>query len=169
MPCSRWTTSRRGSPATSTTSCTRPSERGRPFDWGRSGDNGGPKITRNVALFTVACVDYAIDAARVRHLLPPGREVGRSIVFEGSTFPVIDLRSVFRLPAGPRTGRVLLMDDGMGRNAALMVDAMGMPARLDERTLTALPAGVPGAGGGRFSGGPRVRGGAVAGGVAPPL
>jgi len=35
---------------------------------------------------------------------------------------------------------VLLMDDGMGRNAALMVDAMGKPARLDERTLTALPA-----------------------------
>ena len=111
-----------------------------PFNWGRGGDNGGPGTTRNVALFTVACVDYAIDAARVRHLLPPGREVGRSIVFEGSTFPVIDLRSVFRLPAGPRTGRVLLMDDGMGRNAALMVDAMGMPARLDERTLTALPA-----------------------------
>jgi len=111
-----------------------------PFNWGRGGDNGGPGTTRNVALFTVACVDYAIDAARVRHLVPPGREVGRSIVFEGSTFPVIDLRSVFRLSAGPRTGRVLLMDDGTGRNAALMVDAVGMAVRLDERTLTALPA-----------------------------
>src|SRR5215470_11591859 len=98
MPCSRWTASRRRSTATSTTSRARPNEGGVPFSWGRGGDNGGPGTTRNVALFTVACVDYAIDAARVRHLVPTGREVGRSIVFEGSSFPVIDLRSVFRLP-----------------------------------------------------------------------
>jgi len=110
-----------------------------PSSWGRGGGDGGLGITRSVALFTVACVDYAIDAARVRHLVPPGREAGRSIVFEGVSFPVIDLRSVFRLPAGPRTGRMLLMDDGAGRTAALMVDAVGAPVRLDERTFTALP------------------------------
>jgi chemotaxis signal transduction protein len=111
-----------------------------PFNWGRSADDGGPGRTRTVALFTVACVDYAIDAARVRHLVPPGREVGGSIVFEGSSFPLIDLRSIFRLPSVPRTGRVLLIDDGAARNAALMVDAVGTPVRLDERTIMPLPA-----------------------------
>ena len=110
-----------------------------PFDWGRSAGDGGPGSTRSMALFTVACVDYAIDAARVRHLFPAGREAGRSIAFDGATFPVINLRSIFRLPAGPRTGRVLLMDDGAGRTAALVVDAVGRPARLDQRALTALP------------------------------
>jgi len=75
----------------------------------------------------------------VRHLFPAGREAGRSIAFDGATFPVIELRSIFRLPAGPRTGRVLLMDDGAGRTAALVVDAVGAPARLDQRALTALP------------------------------
>src|SRR5437899_5574066 len=118
----------------STTSCVRSREAGVPFDWGRSAGDGGPGSTRSVALFTVACVDYAIDAARVRHLFPAGREAGRSIAFDGATFPVIDLRSIFRLPAGPGTGRVLLIDDGAGRTAALGGGGGGRPAPLDPRS-----------------------------------
>src|SRR6059036_1591242 len=139
MPCSRWTASRRRWPTTSPTSCARRSEGAVPFSWGRGGGDGRAETARSVALFTVACVEYAIDAARVRHLVPAGREPGRSIVFEGSTYPLIALRAVFRLPAGPRTGRVLLMDDGAGRTAALMVDGVGTMARLEQRALTALP------------------------------
>jgi len=94
---------------------------------------------RSVVLFTVAGVEYAIDAGRVRHLVPAGRETGRSVVFEGANYPPVDLRALFRLPAAPRTGRALLVDDGAGRTASLMVDAAGTLARLEERAVTPLP------------------------------
>lgn len=109
-----------------------------PFSWGRGGGEGPVASARSVALFTVSGVEYAIDAARVRHLMPTGRETGRAVVFEGATYPLIDLRALFRLPAPPRVGRVLLVDDGAGRTAALMVDVVGTLARLEERALTPL-------------------------------
>src|SRR2546425_10496673 len=139
MPCSRWTASRRRWPTTSPTSCARRSEGAVPFSWGRGGGDGRAETARSVALFTVACGEYAIAAARVRHLVPAGREPRRSIVFEGATYPLIALRAVFRLRAGPRPGRVRPMDDGAGRTAALMVDGVGTMARLEQRALTALP------------------------------
>jgi len=121
------------------TSCAPRSEGAVPFSWGRGDGESRAGTGRSVVLFTVAGVEYAIDAARVRHLVPASREAGRSIVFEGATYPLIDLRALFRLPAAPRTGRAVLVDDGAGRRAALMVDAVGTPARLGERALTALP------------------------------
>ena len=105
-----------------------------PFSWG-----GGSTSSRSLILFTVGGVDYAIDAPRVRHLVPAGRETGRPIVFEGATYPLLDLRTLFRLPAAPRPGRVLLVDDEAGRTAALMVDAVGPLAKLDG-AHTPLPA-----------------------------
>ncbi len=109
-----------------------------PFDRKRS--ESAAASPRRFVLFTVSGVDYVIDAACVRHLVPAGRETGRPVLFEGSTYPPIELRALFRLPAAPRPGRVLLVDDGAGRLAALMVDVVGPLVRLEERALTPLPA-----------------------------
>ena len=112
-----------------------------PFNLGRgsSNGNGARTSTRSVALFTVGGVDYAIDAERVRHLVPAGRETGQAVVFEGVTYRLIDLRTLFRLPAIPRAGRVLLVDDGGSRTGALVADNIATLACLEERALTPLP------------------------------
>jgi chemotaxis signal transduction protein len=88
-------------------------------------------------LFSVHGTRYALEAARVKHVLRDEGGDRAEIVFLGVPYPVIDLRTILGFPAwdgpvgGPR-GRVALLVAGVGLSAALLADVVV--------TLTALPA-----------------------------
>lgn len=85
-------------------------------------------------------VDYAVDGRRIRHLTPGPVDQPGEIVFDGVSYPPVDLRELFGLPpAAPGHGRVVLVEDGGGRRAALYVDAVRDLARLDGGDCTPLP------------------------------
>jgi chemotaxis signal transduction protein len=56
------------------------------------------------ALVAVDGVEYAVDAAWVRRSLPAPDPLPAVNLHRGTTFPVIDLRQVFGLPARPAGG-----------------------------------------------------------------
>jgi hypothetical protein len=96
-----------------------------------------PTLHGRGVLFSVHGIPYALEAARVKHVLRDEGGAGAEVVYLDQPYPVIDLRAVLGFPAwngpvgGPR-GRVALLVAGAGRSGALLADAV--------MNLTALPA-----------------------------
>lgn len=96
------------------------------------------ETARRCVLFSVADVAYAVDAHRVRHLLPMVEDAGAPVVFDRAQYPIIDLHAFFRGPAAARPDRVMLIADD-DRRGALLVDGVLSLARLEERAIQPLP------------------------------
>jgi purine-binding chemotaxis protein CheW len=98
-----------------------------------------PAGSRRHVVFWVGEVEYAIEARGVRRILPIPPDPGPEVVVMGQHHPLVDLRVLFRLPPAPGA-RVVLLVEGAGGRAGLVVDRLAAPAPIDEATLVPLPA-----------------------------
>src|SRR5258705_5025501 len=97
-------------------------------------------------LFSVHGTRYALEAARVKHVLRDEGGEGAEIGLLGVPYPVIDLRAVLGFPlwdgpvGGPR-GRVALLVAGVGLSGALLADVVVTLTALPSSAISALPDG----------------------------
>ena len=105
-----------------------------------------PTLHGRGVLFSVHGTRYAVEAARVKHVLRDEGGEGAELVFLGASYPVIDLRALLGLPAwsgpvgGPR-GRVALLVAGVGLSAALLADVVVTLTALPSSAISPLPDG----------------------------
>ena len=105
-----------------------------------------PTLHGRGVLFSVHGTRYALEAARVKHVLRDEGGGGAEIVFLGVPYPVIDLRAVLGFPlwdgpvGGPR-GRVALLVAGVGLAGALLADVVVTLTALPSSAISALPDG----------------------------
>jgi len=105
-----------------------------------------PTLYGRGVLFSVHGTRYALEAARVKHVLRDEGGGGAEIVFLGVPYPVIDLRAVLGFPlwdgpvGGPR-GRVALLVAGVGLAGALLADVVVTLTALPSSAISALPDG----------------------------
>ncbi len=105
-----------------------------------------PTLHGRGVLFSVHGTRYALEAARVKHVLRDEGGGGAEIVFLGVPYPVIDLRAVLGFPlwdgpvGGPR-GRVALLVAGVGLSGALLADVVVTLTALPSSAISALPDG----------------------------
>jgi chemotaxis signal transduction protein len=105
-----------------------------------------PTLHGRGVLFSVHGTRYALEAARVKHVLRDEGGGGAEIVFLGVPYPVIDLRLLLGFPAwdgpvgGPR-GRVALLVAGVGLSGALLADVVVTLIALPSSAISALPDG----------------------------
>ena len=105
-----------------------------------------PTLHGRGLLFSVHDTRYALEAARVKHVLRDEGGGGAEIVFLGVPYPVIDLRLLLGFPAwdgpvgGPR-GRVALLVAGVGLSGALLADVVVTLTALPPSAISALPDG----------------------------
>lgn len=105
-----------------------------------------PTLHGRGVLFSVHDTRYAVEAARVKHVLRDEGGEGAELVFLHVPYPVIDLRALLGYPAwngavgGPR-GRVALLVAGVGLSAALLVDVVVTLISLPSSAISPLPDG----------------------------
>ena len=105
-----------------------------------------PTLHGRGVLFSVHDTRYALEAARVKHVLRDEGSGGTEIVFLGVPYPVIDLRALLGFPTwhgaagGPR-GRVALLIAGVGLSAALLADVVVTLTALPSSAISPLPDG----------------------------
>ena len=105
-----------------------------------------PTLHGRGVLFSVHGRRYAVEAARVKHLLRDEGGAGAPVVFLGVPYPVLDLRALLGFPAcdgpvgGPR-GRVLLLVAGVDLAGALLADVVVTLTALPSSAISALPEG----------------------------
>jgi purine-binding chemotaxis protein CheW len=110
--------------------------RGRPAP---AAPDGRPGPARRHVVFALGGIEHAVPAQQVRHSLPADGEVGRELDFLGQTYPVVDLRSLFRLPGPPASTRLILLVEGDGVRAALVVDRLVDLVLLEAAAIVPLP------------------------------
>ncbi|MGH7279310.1 MAG: chemotaxis protein CheW [Candidatus Rokuibacteriota bacterium] len=89
-------------------------------------------------VFTCGAVRYAVDGGAVRHSLPADEGADGNVTFSGTTYPVLDVRTLFGLPhVAP--GRLVLVTEASGRRAALLVDAVIDLTVVDDASVHPLP------------------------------
>jgi hypothetical protein len=105
-----------------------------------------PTLHGRGVLFSVHGTRYALEAARVKHVLRDEGGGGAEIVFLGVPYSVIDLRAVLGFPlwdgpvGGPR-GRVALLVAGVDLSGALLADVVVTLTALPSSAISALPDG----------------------------
>jgi hypothetical protein len=101
---------------------------------------------RRHVIFALAGVAYAVDAAVVRRSLPVPEPLAPEVAFLGQPYPLVDLRTFFRLPPSGDPGRlVLLVQTPGGRRAGLIVDDLVQIVALEPSAIGPLPAPFRGA------------------------
>jgi len=95
---------------------------------------------RRHVVFALAGVEYAVDASQVRRSLPAPVAPSAELVFLGQTYPLVDLRALFRLTPSADAGRLVLLVQGESGRAGLVVDALVELTVLDEAAAVPLPA-----------------------------
>lgn len=105
-----------------------------------------PTLQGRGVLFTVRGTRYALEAARVKHVLRDEGSGSGEIVFLGAPYPVLDLRALLGFPAwdgpaGGSRGRVALLVVGVGLSAALLADAVVTLVPLPSSAISPLPEG----------------------------
>jgi chemotaxis signal transduction protein len=96
-------------------------------------------------IFALAGVAYAVDAAVVRRSLPVPEPLASEVSFLGQPYPVVDLRTFFRLPPSADPGRLILLVQTAGGRAALIVDDLVQIVALEPSAVGPLPAPFRGA------------------------
>jgi chemotaxis signal transduction protein len=61
------------------------------------------------------------------------------VFFLGRSYPILNLRALFGLPLLEGSGRLILVVEGEGRSAGLLIDAIAGLVRLDEAAIVLLP------------------------------
>ena len=93
---------------------------------------------RRHVIFALAGVAYAVDAAVVRRSLPVPEPLTPDVAFLGQPYPLVDLRTFFRLPPSADPGRLVLLVQTAGGRAGLIVDDLvdtGSTARVVREML----------------------------------
>jgi chemotaxis protein histidine kinase CheA len=99
-----------------------------------------PTGGRRHAIVAVDGVEYAVDASRVRRSLPAPTTPSPDLVFLGQTYPLVDLRALFRRASPADADRVVLLVHGETDRAGLVVDALVELTALDDAAVVPLPA-----------------------------
>lgn len=121
----------------------------------------GAVAVRRYVVFSLAGVEYALEARHVKHSLPASTKPDREILFLGKVYPLLDFRSLFRLPAFSSRGRFILLIEGETLNAGLLVDAITGLVTIGEAAIVPLPKVFRGVEREWFSGLGRLGGGTV--------
>jgi chemotaxis protein histidine kinase CheA len=95
---------------------------------------------RRHVVFSLAGVPYLLDAAQVRRSLPVPASGAAEVLFHGQSYPLVDLRTLFRLPEPTAGGRLVLLVQGTSARAGLVVDELLELAVIDETVVVPLPA-----------------------------
>lgn len=91
-------------------------------------------------LFAVGGVEYAVDASLVRRAVPAPSVPSPEMVVLGQVYPLVDLRTLFRLPPPATAGRQALLVHGESGRAGLLVDRLVELTGLDDAVVVPLPA-----------------------------
>lgn len=94
---------------------------------------------RRHIVFTLAGVEYGVEARHVRRSMPAASLVGPEIAFLGQAYPVLDLRELFGHGPAPVTGRLLLLVETASGRAALLVDELVDLLVIEDAAVTPLP------------------------------
>jgi chemotaxis signal transduction protein len=97
-----------------------------------------PAARRHVG-FMLDGVQFAIPAERVRHSIPAREASGVAVVFLRHVYPLVDLRSLFRVAGDTPTDRLVLLLEAEERRAGVIVDHLTDLLLLDETTTVELP------------------------------
>lgn len=100
--------------------------------------------TTRFVLFSVGDVEYAVEATAVRRFLPAGDAAGGAAVFGGNTYPLVDLRARFRMPAAG-AARPMLLVEGRRGGAGVLVDAVLNVVQVQTDAIVELPETFAGA------------------------
>ena len=100
---------------------------------------------RRHEIFALTGVAYAVDAAVVRRSLPVPEPLTPDVAFLGQPFPLVDLRTFFRLPPSADPGRLVLLVQTAGGRAGLIVDDLVQIVALEPSAIEPLPAPFRGA------------------------
>jgi chemotaxis protein histidine kinase CheA len=95
---------------------------------------------RRHVVFGLAGVPYLLDASQVRRSLPAPASGAAEVLFLGQSYPLVDLRALFRLPESTACGRMVLLVQGTSGRAGLVVDELLELAIIDETVVVPLPA-----------------------------
>ena len=98
-----------------------------------------PGRGRRHVIFALAGVAYAVDAALVRRSLPVPEPPVSEVAVLGQTFPLLDLRTFFRLPPSAEPGRLVLLVQTAGGRAGLIVDDLVRITMLEASAVVPLP------------------------------
>ena len=98
-----------------------------------------PAAGRRHVVFTLADIEYGIDARQVRRSMPAPSTLGPEVVFLGQAYPVMDLRVLFGHPPGTTPGRLILLVEGGSGRAGLVVDALVDLLLIESAALAPLP------------------------------
>jgi chemotaxis protein histidine kinase CheA len=90
-------------------------------------------------IFALAGVAYAVDAVLVRRSLPVPEPLVPEVGFLGHAYPLVDLRTLFRLPPSADPGRLVLLVETAGGRAGLIVDDLVQIMGLEESAIGPLP------------------------------
>jgi chemotaxis protein histidine kinase CheA len=104
-----------------------------------------PGRGRRHMIFALAGVVYAVDAILVRRSLPVPESLASEVSFLGQPYPLVDLRTFFRLPPSADPGRLVLLVQTAGGRAGLIVDDLVQIMALEESAIGPLPAPFRGA------------------------
>ncbi len=92
-----------------------------PLESRAAGIPDGLSPARRYLVFSVADTAYAVEVSRVKRSEPlSGAE--EALVVHDRSYPILDARAAFGLPAFSGAGRMLLAVEGERRRAALIVD-----------------------------------------------
>lgn len=103
------------------------------------GPGGAVAPSRRHVLFRVGDVDYAIDARHVHRALAVREAPGATVRHGDRSYPVLDLRRLFRT-GGTGSPAALLLVEAHGQEIALGVDAVGTLVSIPEGAVAPLPA-----------------------------
>ncbi len=98
-----------------------------------------PVAGRRHVVFTLAGVEYGIDARQVRRSMPAPWSLGPEVLFLGQAYPIVDLRALFGHPPAETPGRLVLLVEGGSGRAGLAVDALVDLLLIEDAALAPLP------------------------------
>lgn len=107
--------------------------------WVSTTTSARPVVARRYVVFTLGRADYAIEARYVRHSLTAPMGSDEEVFFLDRSYPIRDLGALFGLPPLVGRGRLILVVEGEGYGAALLVDTIVGLMRLDEAAVVPLP------------------------------
>lgn len=107
--------------------------------WAPTTKGARPVVAHRYVVFSSGGADYAIEARYVRHSLAAPVGPDEEVFFLGRSYPILDLRALLGLPPLVGRGRLILVVEGEGRNAGLLIDAIAGLVRLDEAAIVLLP------------------------------